>query len=143
MAAITGSLVYKPQLGLVGSTEVVRAKFTFAAALATTDTYDITGLFPYPVQIKGVKLFGDVMDTNATKTLAVSVGNSDDADGFLEDIVLGQTVQTSISGTGALIGTIIDNKDIAMVVSANPATAATSGTFILEFVVQRVNYDNT
>ena len=141
MAAITGTLVESPNLGLPGRREPVLAKFTFAAALATTDTYSISDLFPKPVKIHSVRVIGDIMDTNATPTLDIAIGNSDDADGFLKDIVITQTGQTNIVGfDGALIKSVISNPDITMTVNADPATGATSGTWYLEFDAERVNY---
>lgn len=139
MAAITGTAV-DGKLGLVGARRPVKGVFTFAAALSTGDTYTITDLFPYPVIVHGVKVVGTVMDTHATPTLAITVGNSDDADGFLKNIVIKQTTQTNIEGfDGALIGTVISNKDVTLTVSANPGTGATSGTWYLVFDAERLN----
>lgn len=140
MTAITGTLVETPNLGKVGRREPVLAKFTFAAALVNTDTYTISDVFPYPVKVHSVRVVGTIMDTNATPTLGISVGNSDDPDGFLKAIVINQTGQTNIVGVdGALIKTGISNKDVTMTVTADPATGATSGTWYLEFDAEVLN----
>ena len=139
MATITGSLLYPSRLGLVGSTERVIAKFSFGSAPANADVLNCADLFPFPVLVKGAELLGDILDTNATPTLAVKFGNSDDDDGFIPDTVIGQTVQTNIQGFGALVGTVITNKDLTGLITAAPATGAT-GDWYVALEVQRVNY---
>jgi len=141
MADITGAVVINDEFGVQGMERRVLGSFTFSAALVTTDTYTIANLFPVDLtyKVKSFKLWGTIMDTNATPTLAVSVGNSDDADGYLAATVIdGIQDNAVIGGTGAFIGddTGVKNKDLTMTVTADPATGATSGTWFFEVVAE-------
>jgi hypothetical protein len=141
MADITGSVVISDEFGVQGMERRVLGKFDFAAALVDTDTYTIANLFPNDLtyKVKSFKLWGTVMDTNESPTLAVSVGNSDDADGYLAATVMdGIQDNAVIGGTGDFIGADegVQNTDLTMTVTADPATGATSGTWYFEIVAE-------
>jgi hypothetical protein len=140
MAAYTGSIVGTNALGRPGELSVVTGKFTFSAAtLATTDTFTAE-LFTQngvevPVEILGFEIFSTVA---TPASLIASVGNSDDADGFMIATGFTQTLQMVRHGNGALIGTRIKNKTVSMTVTVD-AGAAYTGDLVLKFLVKRTN----
>lgn len=140
MAAKTGTPV-NTKLGLPGTVRPVTAVMVHDAALSTSNTYTIADLFPKPVLIHGVTISGTAMDTNTAPQLAITVGNSDDADGFLKSVVISQKNPYNVFGAdGALINTVISNPDVTMTVAANPATGASSGTWYFTFWAEAVNH---
>ena len=144
MADITGSVVIGSQFGEQDASSTVLGKFDFSAALATVDTYTIPNFFPRGKKlfIESFEAYGDVFDTNETKTLAISVGNSDDPDGLLTSTVLNYTQKgVVICGDGAFVGgdALVDNTDLTLTVTANPATGATSGTLYFRVVARDRN----
>ena len=145
MAAKTGSvlLTSRPQLG---EQRMVSAYIDLDAALATTNTYTISNVFPdggcKVVSMSHSSVRGD---TNATPTLTYTIGNSDDADGYKTTWTSAIGLQNSLAsqaicaGDGALIGTDITNRDVILTVTANPATGETSGRLRFEFIIQGIN----
>lgn len=145
MAAKTGTVVVAGKRGEVGQQYTARGKIALDAALATTNTYTISNLLPKGgAKVIAFRFYGVEVDTNATPTCTVSIGNSDDPDGFLKTKGGAVGLQNSLAGQltyfgdGDLIGTTVTNRDLTMTVVANPATGATSGDLFYELVLEGV-----
>lgn len=142
MAAYTGSLdTPANQLGYSGKLTVVRAKFTFSSAtLATTDTFTASSIFTQngidvPVIVRGVTFFSS---TTTPASLQLSVGNSDDADGYIAAVAVTETGQAVRKGAGDLVDTRVTNSGVTMTVTNN-AGAAYTGDLFIEFLVETAN----
>jgi hypothetical protein len=139
MVAYTGTLTSSAtQLGnSTADLSIVTGRFTFTAAtLATTDTFSID-LFTQngitvPVYVFGFRIFST---TTTPASLVATIGNSDNAAGFITTKALTETGQMVRCGDGALIGTRINNKTVTITVTTS-AGAAYTGDLILEFLVK-------
>lgn len=136
MANHTGSLVFTPNLGLIGIPQLIMGTVTFAEALDTAETItisvDTNGI---PVFVHDFSVEGTNMDAHATvKTLGVKWGTSGDDDGFQVATVYNAlgTIMPAISAPGALIGTKVNLTSIIGTVTADPATDVTSGTWTVK-----------
>lgn len=139
MADKFGTIVIAPRGGEQAVPNVSRGKLALDAALSTSNTYTFRGLLPRSViNVLSATIVSDVeLDTNATPTLNISLGTSDDADGFIKGQAGAFNAGTPIVGNGALIGTEIKNaQDVVMTVAANPATGATTGNIFVEIWYQ-------
>jgi hypothetical protein len=122
-----------------GYDHTVVGTLTLASGLANTDTITWTNILPdTPVTIRSVRLIAPELDTGATPTGTIVVGNSDDDDGYI--LVAGMAVglQNSLAsplllaGTGLLMDTKVSNRTIIATVKSAVATAASSGVIRLE-----------
>lgn len=143
MTDYTGSIVGTNTIGQTGQLTIVRGKISFdAATLAEnpTDTYVILNLFtqnniPVAVDVLGHRLYST---TTTPASLVATVGNSDDADGYLKSKALTETGQLVRVGDGDLIGTRVTNPSVTMTVTT-AAGAAYTGDLIYEFLVRATN----
>lgn len=143
MVDYTGSIVGTNTIGQTGQLTIVRAKISFTSATLAanpTDTYVIADLFtqntiPVAVDILGFKLYST---TTTPASLVATVGNSDDADGYLKSKALTETGQLVRIGDGDLIGTRVTNASVTMTVTTG-AGAAYTGDLVYDFLVRATN----
>ena len=116
-----------------GATYKVVGKYTLGTAIAQNDTITWTNILPDGgVEVQDVKFYGVELDTNATPTGTVDLGDGTDVDGFIDGGSVGLAAagatQVSINGDGAKMGTTYT--DATSIVATFPtafATAASSG----------------
>lgn len=99
---------------------------------ADADTITCTNAIPQGAQIIDVTLTTAELDTNASPTMDVSVGDGTDVDGFIAGANLGGELSNdvlTITSTGAQVGQVYtaDTNVVATFVN-NPATAANNST---------------
>ncbi len=143
MVDYVGTILGTNTLGQTGQATIVRGRFTFSSATLAanpTDTYVISNLFtqntiPVAVEILGFRLYST---TTTPANLVATIGNSDDADGYLKSKALTETGQLSRHGDGDLIGTRVTNPSVTMTVTTG-AGAAYTGDLIFEFLVRPTN----
>lgn len=124
----------QPQQGLLGAARNTKT-FGRRVNLATTDLAlnAVTAAFRVPAgfTVTGIIAVASDMDTNATPTLALSVGDSGSATRHLSSSTIGQagTSTQTIASTGLLYSYTADT-DILVTASTASATAA-AGTLDL------------
>ena len=145
MAALTGTNAIAGKNGEVGMQFTATGTYTLAAALANGDTITWSNLLPLGgAKIVAVRFFAPELDTNATPTMKWTLGNSDDADGFIIEqggaVGLSNSLPTMIvaGGTGALMDTTVTNRNVVFTVTAAVATGATTGTIRVEFLLEGI-----
>lgn len=137
MTAYTGSVLTTTGFGRQDDRAEVTCSVAWTEALSTSDTLTIADAFPegQKLLVERVHLFGTNPDTNATQTFGFKLGTEDDDDAFQAATVIddagGQISYFCTTGKGT---TITDATDIVLTPTADPATAATSGTFYIEFI---------
>lgn len=132
MVAQTGTVTTQGRTGEIDTEFTAVAEYDLnGTALVTTDTYTISNFLPAG---KKQCLYFQVwtsaeLDTNATPTLDIAVGNTGDADGFLTDTVNAFEKGFVFGGDGALVGeaSSFTDTDLTLTVNTNPATGATAG----------------
>jgi hypothetical protein len=110
-------------------------KYALAGAIVTGDTITWSSILPAnDVQVLGFKIFGKELDTDASPTATLIVGDGTDTDGYLASKTAGDaTGQMQFIGDGAIIGTSDQvGRDIIATVGGTVATAATTGTVWVE-----------
>lgn len=108
-----------------------RAEFNLTAALAAGDV--ITALRLHPrFRVTGGVLKSDDLDTGATPTLTLNVGDADDPDRYFAAATVGQAggVTDAMAATGVDYLTT-RYTDVTITVAAGPATGATTGKIVL------------
>lgn len=134
--------LYQKFLGYItlGSAD---ANGTTVSTCATTDTITWSGVLPDKFKVIGGAAWGVETDTNATPTHKFTIGNSDDADGYLVETTGAVNRSNSLAQQfcvkfdGALIGTTISNSSIVLTPTANPATIG-SGKVWIELEIEGV-----
>lgn len=130
MAAYSGSLLNNPQFGGTVSEQVVIARITVSSNVTNADTFSValaasgTG----KIRVTGFQAVVTGLDTNASPGLTLKFGTAADDDGFLKSTVIpvvSTTRQGTLTGNGALIGTVIDIADITGAAGGTVGTAAT------------------
>lgn len=130
MAALTGTNVISEKY-TEGELQTFVGSYTLDGAIASADTITWSSALPNVegVTIMEVIVFGDELDTNASPTGTLIVGDGTDADGYLASKTAGGAGdQLLYAGDGALIGTVVTGTDIVLTVGGTLATAASSGT---------------
>jgi len=135
MAALTGTNVvanrYEP-----GREYTALGSYTLAGAIASADTITWTNLLPINgVQILEFRLYGQELDTNATPTATVIVGDATTTNGYLTSKTAGDANgQYQMFGDGAFIGlstgatNATATRNVLLTVGGTVATAASTGT---------------
>lgn len=125
-----------------GQTHVAVGKYTLGAAIAQNDTITWTNILPGGgVEILDVTFYGVELDTNASPTGTVDLGDGTDVDGFIDGASVGLAAagatQVIAKANGTKLGTTYDTA--TSIVATFPtafATAASSGDV---FVVATYN----
>lgn len=113
----------------------------------TGDTITFTNILPFGgAKVLEVEVVCPELDTDATPTGTMIVGNSDDDNGFITTQNVGKPAQLPANGAqliaksfdGALLNTHITNRDIIIEFTAALATSATSGTVRLNVLLEAV-----
>jgi hypothetical protein len=108
------------------------AKITIGSAVETGDTWTLTDMLPSEdIQIVGGNVSGVEMDTNATPTATLVLGDGTDTDGFMASVVAAAppSGQFNASLGGALVGGASKPASTSPVLTlgGTVATAASSG----------------
>jgi len=145
MTAYTGTVLIGAANGGLGEEHTVLGSYTFGAEVENTDTITWTGILgSNEKRIVGFRVFGTELDTNATPTATFIVGTEDDDNGLLTTKGGAVGLQNSLAGQlsyfgdGALIGTITNDGNIVLTVTAATATGASSGTIYVEATLKGV-----
>lgn len=130
MAALTGTIVKAAAAGEIGRDFTVLLKYDLAAALASADTITWTNALPNAKrQILDVEVWYPTLDTNATPTHGVKIGDGTTTDAYLLAKVQKVLPQIFYKGDGTSISTSFSGlRDIVLTCTANAATTVTSGT---------------
>lgn len=135
MTAYTGEVLSTTGFSRQDDISTVLCKVSWTAALTTADTLTIADAIPEgkKLLIDDVEIYGTQPDAHATPTLGLKAGVNGDDDAFLAATVITAKEQLLLKGTGASIGTTIEDKtDIVLTPTANPATNVTSGDFYVK-----------
>lgn len=119
---------------IAGQTFTVSAVATIGSAVETGDSWTATDMLPEnKVTLVGGKFTGE-LDTDASPTATVIVGDGTDTDGYLASKVAGDgTGQLILSFDGALLGAEgAASRDVVVTLGGTVATAATSGDIRVE-----------
>lgn len=146
MAAYTGTIDIAGKNGELGQQNFCRGKYALAGALANTDTITFTNLLPLAGgKIVGFRFYSPELDTNATPTMTFTIGNSDDADGYLKTVNGGLPAQLPANGSqlnycgnGDLITTTVTNRTVVLTVTGVVATGETAGNLYVEIILEGV-----
>lgn len=145
MTAYTGSIVIKPANGGLGDEHTVKGSYTLGAEIEDTDTITWTGILGKgDKQIVAFRVYGVELDTNATPTATFVVGTEDDDNGLLTTKGGAVGLQNSLAGQlsyfgdGDLVGTITNDENIILKMTAATATGASSGKIFVEAVLKGV-----
>lgn len=114
-----------------GKTFTVLAYYALTGAVASGDTFTATNMLPaQKVEVISGKLFGKEMDTHASPTGTVIVGDGTDTDAYLASQVWGSANQQFHADfDGAVLGTTnAASRNIVSTLGGTVATAASSGT---------------
>lgn len=108
-----------------------RGSHTLTAALAAADTVTMLRLHPR-FRVTGGLLKADDLDTGATPTITLNVGDADDPDRYFAAATVGQAG----GYTEAMAATGVDYlttkyTDVLVTVAAGPAIGATTGAITL------------
>lgn len=145
-APYTGTITIAGKNGVLGHQLVCRGDASWDANLAATNTFTFTNLLPKGnFKVVAFKMTTSCGDSHATApTLSFKVGDATDDDGYLTTTVQMAalaTNQVSYFGNGAYItgqtASALKRTVVATVV-ANPATATSSGTLSVEFIIEAV-----
>mgnify|MGYP001089926673 CR=1 FL=1 len=100
-------------------------KYTLAGDIVTADTITWENALPNMngITVLSAEVFGDPLDSNATPTATLTLGNEDDADG----LVASATIADTLTGYGALVGVESTGTSVILTVGGTLATAATTG----------------
>jgi hypothetical protein len=120
-------------------TTTVTAQFELTAELTTADT--ISGVpVPGEAVITDIKLITTELDTDASPTLTLNVGDATDPDRFIAVATTGDAVNTTSANVTSIVSNVIDTglgyeyaaeDSLVVDVAANAATGATTGHVIL------------
>lgn len=123
-----------------GQTFTAIGTYTLVGAIANADTITWTSLIPAGgVEVQQVNFYGVELDTDASPTATVDVGDGSDADGFIDGVSVGLAAaganQILAKGNGSKIGTVYTSAtDVVATISAAVATAASSGDVRVEVI---------
>lgn len=132
MAALTGTNVVG-NLWKVGEQYTALGVYTLVGAITNADTITWDNLLPEGDKtITGFTIYGQELDTNASPTLAIIVGDENDADGYLASATAGSAnAQFALRGTGAYLNNTTaktTGRDVIITTSGTLGTAASTGT---------------
>lgn len=148
MADYTATVDVPGKGGDIGTQMVASGYYDLAGAItghATTgDTITFSDILPFGGAIvRDVEVVSPELDTNATPTGTLIVGNSDDDNGFITTtgIAVETTVATPLvlkSFDGALLNTHVTNRTVIIEFTAALATSATTGRVRLNLLLEAV-----
>lgn len=119
-------------VGLGGRTmHSARGEYTISAALVINDVINLFDL-PPGARVQGGYIKSDDLDTNASATITLDVGDGGDADRYFAASTAAQagTVDRAMAATGVDYLTTAKTRVFATVKAA-PATGATAGTLVV------------
>lgn len=116
--------------GFAGTCKAKHWEVTCSAAPGTSDTINF-GYLPAGARVVLAVLESTDMDTNATPTLALNVGDADDADRLFAASTVGQagTLSSAIAVAGA--GKKYDSKTLITGTASTAAATGAAGTVYL------------
>lgn len=137
MTAYTGTNVLSTPRWSAGEEFTFSGYYALTGAVVTGDTYTWSNILPplnNKVQLLSFKIYGKELDTDASPTATLIVGDGTDTDAYLTSKTAGDaTGQMKFHGDGVSMGvTITTSRDIVGTVGGTVATAATSGTIWIE-----------
>lgn len=109
--------------GMAAAVHALWAEVTVTAALTTDDVFEF-GYLPENARVIGGYLEASDMDTNGTPTLAINVGDADDADRYWAASTVGQAGTASNDVAVAGLGYKTTAKTL---VTGAPSTNAATG----------------
>ena len=134
MTALTGTIVVAPRW-CSGYEYTAVGSYALGGAIASADTITWTTLLPQynDVQILGLRFWGQELDTNASPTGTIIIGDGTTTNNYLESLVCGNTAaapaQLDLAGNGVVIGaSTYASKNIVATIGGTIGTAASSGT---------------
>jgi hypothetical protein len=148
MTVYSATIDIKGKAGRIGQQLTASGTYTLVGGItghaSTGDTILFENIIPRGgAKVVAVQVVSPELDTNASPTGTFIVGNSDDDNGFVITENCGLPVvapangkQLSVTGTGALIGTAVTNRDIIVEYTAALATSATSGAIRLNVILE-------
>lgn len=135
--------------GELGTQYWASGYYTLTGAItghATTgDTITFTNILPQGgAYVRDVVVAYPELDTSASPTGTMIVGNSDDDNGYIITQNIGLAAQAPANGlqmsargtVGELLNTLVTNRDIIIEFTAALATSATSGTIRLSALLE-------
>jgi hypothetical protein len=138
MTALTGTNVLSAPKWQAGLQYTAVGYYTLGGAIVSGDTITWTNILPgtgNPVKLLGFRVWGQELDTNASPTGTLKIGDANDDDGYLTSKTAGDaTGQMQFFGDGAYIGGQTGaasgqaSASIIATVGGTLATAASSGT---------------
>lgn len=145
MTAYTGVILTKGRSGELGGQYLARGKFDLTAALANGDTITWTGIKPQGTLTRSFEIYGPELDTSATPTGGMSVGDAattvggGDPDGYLTTKGMEAAGdQLYYKGDGALIGNDSDSTNVVVVVNDTVASGASVGSIYIDVIYEGV-----
>lgn len=119
-----------------GTVQVALGKYALTGAVVSGDTYTWSSILPTNgITILDFKIYGAELDTDASPTATLKIGDGTDDDGYLTSKTAGDaTGQMKFSGDGAFIGKSTGatgataTSNVIGTVGGTVATAATTGT---------------
>lgn len=119
-----------PTPGLAAQVQALHKSISVTAALTTSDAFNF-GYLPAGARVVGGWLEATDMDTNATPTLTINVGDADDADRFFAASTVGQAGTASTALAVAGLGHKFDSKTLITGAPAANAATGAAGTLTL------------
>lgn len=136
MTALVGTVLVSPRWD-AGQQYTSVGTYALAGALVAADTITWDNLIPKGAQVLDVSWVSPELDTNASPTATISVGDGTDADGFMLAFSVGiaaaSLTYVATGGNGATIGSTYSSAtDVVATVASAVATGATSGTIFVK-----------
>lgn len=148
MTDYSATIDVEGRAGRIGQQLTASGYYTLTGGItghaSTGDTITFSNIIPRSgAKVVGLQVVSPELDTDASPTGTFIVGNSDDDNGYVLTENCGLPAQApangkqlSVTGTGALIGTVVTNRDIIIEYTAALATSATSGTIRLNVILE-------
>jgi hypothetical protein len=133
MVAYTGTVVQEGRWA-PGATYRALGRYTLTTTVTGSDTITWTNLLPVnEYQVLGFSLYGGELDTNATPTGTITVGDGTTATGYLTSKVPGDaTGQMQFLGDGAFLGATGSSspsgRNVVLTTGGTYSTGATNAT---------------
>lgn len=127
----TGTILVAPRWS-AGAEYTAIGSYTFAAEVANGDTITWADLIPKGAEVVDVTYYGVELDTDASPTGTINIGDGTDVDGFIDGASIGLAAaganQVIAKSNGEKLGTTYTTAtDVKLTVASAVATAASSG----------------
>ena len=134
MTAYTQTTPLNPARWEPGLMTSVTSVYALTGAVVTADTFTFSGMFPgNSFQPIDVEVWGAELDTNASPTATIIVGNSDDDNGYVTSKTAGGAAQQFyVKGDGDLLGDTLTNTSVVVTLGGTVGTAASSGNIFVK-----------